>query len=92
MVPSARKAASRMCLTECSGRAASPQALLSFRLLEGYAKRGSPRDDLAGQIQSYGRGDPGQPCRASSRFFPMIGVFVVILTPRGPTAWRCSAP
>ena len=34
MVPSARKAALRMGLTECIERAASPQALLSFRLLD----------------------------------------------------------
>jgi ribosomal protein S12 methylthiotransferase accessory factor YcaO len=34
MVPSARKAALRKGLTECIERAASPQALLSFRLLD----------------------------------------------------------
>ena len=34
MVPSARKAALRMGLTECIERAALPQALLSFRLLD----------------------------------------------------------
>ena len=34
MVPFARKAALRMGLTECIERAASPQALLSFRLLD----------------------------------------------------------
>jgi len=35
MVPSARKAALRMGLTECIARAASPQALLSFRYIDG---------------------------------------------------------
>ena len=35
MVPSARKAALRKGLTECIARAASPQALLSFRYIDG---------------------------------------------------------
>jgi hypothetical protein len=44
MVPSARKAALRMGLAECIARAASPQALLSFRYIDGiYYVLVSPR-------------------------------------------------
>jgi hypothetical protein len=35
MVPPARKAALRIGLTECIARAALPQALLSFRYIDG---------------------------------------------------------
>ena len=66
MVPSARKAALRMGLTECIARAASPQALLSFRLLEELCLNISPCHVWWLERQSHGRGNPGQLCHVSN--------------------------
>ena len=63
MVPSARKAALRMGLTECIARAASPQALLSFRYIDGLCFRRSssqPRLGVAGDKVMAG-GTPANP-------------------------------
>ena len=68
MVPSARKAALRMGLTECIGgrfaRACSLSGIrMGFVLVESLlAATGS------GFGQSHGRGDPGQPCHACSGY------------------------
>jgi hypothetical protein len=67
-VLSARKAAFRMGLTECIERAASPQALLSLSRDGIYYELVSPRHDLEAGKQSYGRGDPGQPCHVRRTF------------------------
>ena len=62
MVPSARRAALRMGLTECTERAASPQALLSFRLLDGLNQEQFLQAVFGGGLgQSHGRGAPANP-------------------------------
>src|SRR5450759_5244927 len=66
MVPSARKAALRMGLTECSGGRFA-RACSLFRLLDWiYSRLVSPGDAELIDRQSHGPGNPGQPCRASA--------------------------
>jgi hypothetical protein len=62
MVPSARKAALRMGLAECIARAASPQALLSFRYKDGLdlESLSSPRLGVVGDKVMAG-GTPANP-------------------------------